>query len=89
MPKYFKSVSTQLDMENYNKLLKICAKEGCKPYAILKSLLTDFLDSYPFNQKEGDEKNVKSRGEETGLGEVEKGNKRDAEKDSGLPFLEN
>ena len=48
--KFYKTVGTQLEMSQYEKLVKICDKEGCRPYAILKDLLTDYLESYPLKE---------------------------------------
>lgn len=47
--KFFKSVGTQLEMADYDRLIEICQREGCTPYAILKDLVTDYIKSYPEN----------------------------------------
>ena len=60
--KYFKSVSTQLEQSQYEKLIDICEREGCKPYAVLKDLLTDYLESYPHEGKKAPQKTLDESG---------------------------
>lgn len=52
VPKYFKSVGTQLEISDHEKLLKICKLEGETPYAVLKVLVTDYIKSYPFPKEQ-------------------------------------
>jgi len=54
--KIFRSISTQLDSEEYSKLIQICKEQGYKPYYILKDLLQQFIESYEFASKEDIEK---------------------------------
>jgi len=44
--KVYRTVSTQLPPDKYDKLIKICTERSCKPFGILRDLLIDFLDNY-------------------------------------------
>ncbi len=46
MVKIFRTVGTQLETEQYTKLKQICQEQGYKPYAIIKDLLQQYIESY-------------------------------------------
>jgi hypothetical protein len=44
--KIFRTIGTQLETEQYAKLKQICQEQGYKPYAIIKDLLHQYIESY-------------------------------------------
>lgn len=39
--------SIYLSREEYARMMKVCEKEGCTPYALTKRILLDHISAYP------------------------------------------
>jgi len=56
--KYWKSVTTQLDMETYKKLKEFCQKNDCSPYEVVKDLILDWIRSMEVMESERKDEQV-------------------------------
>lgn len=56
MVKNFRSIATQLDDDQYGKLIQICKEQGCTPYYVIKDLLQQYIEIYEWAVKEELEK---------------------------------
>jgi len=54
--KNFRSIATQLDDEQYGKLIQICKDQECTPYYVIKDLLQQYIENYELFVKEELEK---------------------------------
>jgi len=62
--KTFRSIGTQLDDEQYGKLIQICKEQGCTPYYVIKDLLQQYIEIYEWAVKEEMEKEKQNEVEE-------------------------
>ena len=72
MVKIFRGIGTQLDDEQYGKLIQICKEQGCTPYYVIKDLLQQYIEIYEWAVKEELEKEKERPDEADGQTDTER-----------------
>ena len=65
MVKNFRSIATQLDDEQYRKLIQICKEQACTPYYVIKDYLKQYIELYEWAVKEELEKERQKKVEDS------------------------